>query len=66
MNKKEHTMITESVTSYLWRAFQCELCKSDYQEKFYRSGRVYHLFEISKPKKNYMVLESVCNTNGGQ
>lgn len=45
--------------SYSWKAFHCELCKSEYTDKFLHEGRIYWLFEISKPKTNYIVLESI-------
>ena len=51
--------MSQSVTSYSWKAFHCELCKSEYSDRLQVKGKQYWLFEISKPKSNYLILESV-------
>jgi E3 ubiquitin-protein ligase DOA10 len=59
LSRKENVKTNPCVTSYSWRAFHCELCKSEYNDKITHESKVYWLFEISKPKTNYIVLESV-------
>jgi hypothetical protein len=45
------------VTSYFWKALECELCKEPFENKM-RSA-LYTIMEFDKPKKNYMILESI-------
>lgn len=50
-----------NVTTYTWRAYHCELCKSEYQDRVYseREDRWYWLLDINRPDSNYMILESI-------
>lgn len=59
LSRKENVKTTANVISYSWRAFHCELCKSEYNDKLNLNGKIYWLFEISKPKTNYVILESI-------
>ncbi len=59
LSRKENVKTGNAVVSYSWRAFHCELCKSEYNDKITIEATTYWLFEISKPKSNYLVLESV-------
>lgn len=52
--------------SYCWKAFHCELCKGEYDEKLIINGREHHLFVIEKPKSNYVILESIQLQNASQ
>lgn len=49
------------MTTYTWKAFHCELCKSKYPlrvENPFDPSNSLPLFEIDKPDSNYIVLES--------
>ena len=59
LSRKENVKSTAAVISYSWKAFHCELCKSEYTDRIVDHDKIFWLFEISKPKTNYMVLESV-------
>ena len=63
MSRKEIIKITEDdqVTTYSWRAFHCELCNSKFADNIPNprlKGEWLSLFELSKPEKNYIILES--------
>ena len=59
ITRDENVRSTEYVRSYSWKAFHCELCKSEYASRFIgRGGAVFQLFELEKPSTNYVVLES--------
>eukprot|EP00347_Sterkiella_histriomuscorum_P013486 403364531 len=68
LSRKENVKTSNNVISYSWRAFHCELCKSEYNDKVVVEGKQYWLFEIQKPKTNYVVLESMqlANIQGNQ
>ena len=46
-------------TTYFWRAFECEICKTAYPLMMKADGRKYNLVKYEKPDGNYMVLESL-------
>lgn len=49
-----------NVTSYFWKAFECEICKQPYPYVFKAGGRKYHLIDLDKPKRgDYLILESL-------
>jgi len=59
LSRKENVLTSNAVISYSWKAFHCELCKTEYADKHEHMGKQLQLFEISKPKTNYVVLESL-------
>jgi E3 ubiquitin-protein ligase DOA10 len=59
LSRKENVKTNPFVTSYSWKAFHCELCKSEYKDRIVMNDRQYCIFEIVKPKSNYVILESV-------
>ena len=40
-----------------FKRLQCDICKRDYPDKVKYKGKVLDLLEITKPLKNYIVLE---------
>lgn len=62
---------TESVISYTWKQFQCDICKSFYPSTIYiildeilcPNGKSMEIFSIEKPASNYMVLETISSTD---
>jgi hypothetical protein len=59
LSRKENVRTSSNVISYSWKAFHCELCKSEYTDRILHNGNLMYLFEITKPKSNYLVLESI-------
>lgn len=60
LSRKENVKSSgPNVTSYSWRAYHCELCKSEFQDRIYVNGRMFWLFEITRPTTNFMILESI-------
>lgn len=59
MNSKRHVYNCENgkVTSYFWKALECELCKEPFENKM-RSA-LYTIMEFDKPSSDYMILESI-------
>lgn len=45
------------VTSYFWKALECELCKEPFENKMRSS--MFAIMQFDKPEKNYMILESI-------
>ena len=45
------------VTSYFWKALECELCKEPFENKLRSS--LFAIMQFDKPEKNYMILESI-------
>jgi hypothetical protein len=49
-----------NISSYFWKAFECEICKTPYPYVFKAGGRKYHLIDLNKPQGgNYIILESL-------
>mmetsp|Transcript_10915 Transcript_10915/g.11058 ORF Transcript_10915/g.11058 Transcript_10915/m.11058 type:complete len:95 (-) Transcript_10915:924-1208(-) len=46
LSRKENVMMTDAVISYSWRAFHCELCKSEFNDKIHLEKKTLELFEI--------------------
>ena len=57
LNSKRQVYPCEKVTSYFWKALECELCKEPFENKM-RSA-LYTIMEFDTPENNYMVLESI-------
>ena len=56
------------LTTYSWRTFHCELCKSRFKQKIInpidRSKHV-NLIDLFRPKQNFIILESYIADYGG-
>lgn len=60
LSRKENVRSTGAhVVSYSWRAYHCELCKTEFKDRVYSNGKLFWLFEIQRPPNNYMILESI-------
>ena len=45
------------MTSYFWKALECELCKEPFENKMRSS--MFAIMQFDRPDKNYMILESI-------
>ena len=57
LNSKRQVYPCDKVTSYFWKALECELCKEPFENKM-RSA-LYTIMEFDTPENNYMILESI-------
>ena len=56
MAKKEE----DNLISYMWKQFECEICKTPYPYVFKSNGNRYRLVDVDIPKdKNFLWLESL-------
>jgi hypothetical protein len=48
-------------TSYTWKAYHCELCKSELPERIIsEDGQVqFSLYDLQRPSNNYLIVESI-------
>ena len=54
-NCKEQTYLS----SFYFKQFECEICKTPYPYVFKAAGKKYYLIDIAKPKSDYIILESL-------
>lgn len=53
-----------AIVSYNWRAYHCELCKGEIDDRVeLPDGRVMWILDIQRPLTNYMILESIQLSN---
>ena len=57
LNSKRLVYEGPKVTSYFWKALECELCKEPFEHKMRSS--MFAIMKFEKPEKNYMILESI-------
>ena len=57
LNSKRIVYEGKKVTSYFWKAVECELCKEPYEHKMRSS--LFSIMQFDKPNRNYMILESI-------
>jgi len=57
LNSKRLVYEGVRVTSYFWKALECELCKEPFENKMRSS--MFAIMQFDKPEKNYMILESI-------
>ena len=57
LNSKKVVFEGIKVTSYFWKALECELCKQPFENKMRSS--MFAIMQFDKPDKNYMILESI-------
>ena len=57
LNSKRLVYEGTRVTSYFWKALECELCKEPFENKMRSS--MFAIMQFDKPDKNYMILESI-------
>ena len=59
LNIRRQSKISPNFTTYFWRAFECEICKTPYPLMMRSEGRNYNLVHYDKPSGDFMVLESL-------
>lgn len=57
LNSKRLVYEGQRVTSYFWKALECELCKEPFENKMRSS--MFAIMQFDRPEKNYMILESI-------
>lgn len=57
LNSKKVVFEGIKVTSYFWKALECELCKQPFENKMRSS--MFAIMQFDKPDDNYMILESI-------
>jgi len=57
LNGKRLVYTGTKVTSYFWKALECELCKEPFENKLRSS--LFSIMQFDKPEGNYMILESI-------
>lgn len=57
LNSKRLVYEGEKVTSYFWKALECELCKEPFENKMRSS--MFCIMEFETPETDYMILESI-------
>lgn len=60
IDSKKITQTKNNVTTYLWKAFECELCKMTYDEVLQEK---YGLLQYDNPYSQYMILEGINMNN---
>ena len=56
MQKKEET----SIVSYVWKQFECEICKKAYPYTFKSNGKKFKLVDVPIPEEgNFLLLQSL-------
>lgn len=56
MQKKEDA----NIVSYVWKQFECEICKKAYPYTFKSNGKKYKLVDIPIPESgNFLLLQSL-------
>lgn len=67
LNSKRHVYDGERVTSYFWKALECELCKEPFERKM--RSTLFNIMDFDLPNgqghydvnrgKDYMIMESI-------
>ena len=58
LSRNENKKVAPHVTTYIWKAFHCELCKHKLEDHFVHNKQTHQIFEISKPQSNYLIVET--------
>jgi hypothetical protein len=45
--------------SYTWKAYHCELCKTEVPEKICIQECSFTLYDLQRPQSNYLIIESI-------
>lgn len=59
LNIRRQSKVLQNFTTYFWRAFECEICKTPYPLLMKAKGKNFNLVQYEKPEGDYMVLESL-------
>lgn len=59
LQSRQQSKLSVNFSTYFWKAFECEICKTAYPLMMKAEGRIYNLVKYDKPQGDYMVLESL-------
>ena len=59
LNLRKQEKTSPNFSTYFWKAFECEICKTAYPLMIKSQGKKYNLVKYEKPTGDYMVLESL-------
>jgi hypothetical protein len=57
MNGKKLVYNGDKVKSFFWKALECELCKTPFENEM--KGRLFQIMDFERPEKDYLIMESV-------
>ena len=57
LNQRKLVYEGERVTSYFWKALECELCKEPFENKM--RSTMFSIMQFDRPETDYMILESI-------
>lgn len=57
LNGKKLVYNGERVKSFFWKALECELCKTPFENKM--KGKLFQIMDFERPTSEYMIMESV-------
>ena len=57
LNNKRLVYLGERVKSYFWKALECELCKTAFEDKM--GEMLFQIMEFDYPEGDCMIMESV-------
>lgn len=59
LQSRQQSKLSVNFSTYFWKAFECEICKTAYPLMMKAQGKIYNLVKYDKPQGDYMVLESL-------
>ena len=59
LQTRQQSKLSANFSTYFWKAFECEICKTAYPLMMKAEGNSYNLVKYDKPQGDYMVLESL-------
>lgn len=59
LQSRQQSKLSVNFSTYFWKAFECEICKTAYPLMMKAEGNTYNLVKYDKPQGDYMVLESL-------
>lgn len=57
LNGKKLVYNGDRVKSFFWKALECELCKTPFENKL--KGRLFQIMDFERPTNEFMIMESV-------
>jgi FHA domain len=57
MNGKRLVYNGERVKSFFWKALECELCKTPFENQM--KGKLFNIMDFDRPEDDYLIMESV-------
>ena len=59
LQTRQQSKQSSNFSTYFWKAFECEICKTAYPLMMKTEDQTYNLVKYERPQGNYMVLESL-------